>query len=326
MDGTIIQQGSFISTGGDTTIQIRSDLDWMKVYNYDAAGGATQFAGVEFYWQRGFVANDALIKFHALGSQALSESTALVGVGNGGAVGGFTLVDSSLQTPGASVAFTALTATNPAVLTVASTALLRTGDIVRLSNIATAPQLAGIDWEITVVDGTHFSIPINLTVAGGAGRYRLIPFDPIFYPRRRFISSLVNLGGITTITTTVPHGYTVGQEVRFNIPSAFGTNPLDGMSSTISAIIDETSFQVTFNPATLGTFTFPLAAAVPFTPAEVIPFGEDTAFALSTGQDILADATINTAFIGIILAGGLSSPGGANGDLMYWVAGKSFNV
>ncbi len=325
MDGTIIQQGSFISDGTNKTIQLRSGVDWMRVINYSNAGAAVQFAGTEFFWQRGFVANDGLVQFHAAATQVLSQSTALVGVG-AGAIGGFTLVDSSVQTPGAAVAFTAISVANPPRVTVASTALLRDGDVVRLSNIAGAPQLAGIDFVIDVFDATQFDLvdAPTLAVAGTTGFYRKINFDPIFYPRRRFIMD-ITAANPAVVTTSVFHGYTVGQEVRMHVPAAFGMVEMDGLSGTILSVTDNT-FSININSSAFTAFAFPLAAAVPFTPAEVVPFGEDTGFALINGEDILADSTIDESFIGIILASGNASPGGANGDLMYWIAGKSFNV
>ncbi len=61
MDNTIIQQGRFTSNGSNQTIQIRSDLDWMKVYNYTvASNNQTTAVGVEYYWQRGMAAGTGI--------------------------------------------------------------------------------------------------------------------------------------------------------------------------------------------------------------------------------------------------------------------------
>jgi hypothetical protein len=73
-------------------------------------------------------------------------------------------------------------------------------------------------------------------------------------------------------------------------------------------------------------FAFPLTTAPGFTPAQVVPIGENTATALLLGADILGDATRNTAFFGIQLRAGTASPAGVDGDVIYWVAGKSFSV
>lgn len=325
MDGTIIQQGSFTSTGADKTLEIRSGVDWMRVYNLTQAAAANNGAGVEFYWQRGFAANDGMVYFHAAGSQVISISTAAAGVG-GGAIGGFTLVDSSDQSTGAATALTAISTANPPVVTTASTALLRTGDVVRLNTIAGAPQLGGLDFSITVINGTTFSLTnmAQLAVAGTTGFYRKINFPALYYPRRRFITKLSQAAS-AVVTTSVDHGYTVGQEIRFNVPDGYGMTEINGLSGTITAVTAST-FTVNIDSSGFTAFAFPAAAAVPFSPAEAIPFGEDTAQALSSNVDILGDATINQGYIGMVLAGGAASPGGANADVMYWVAGKSFNV
>lgn len=333
MDGTIIQQGNFVSTGANTTLQIRSDVDWIRVYNYTAAAGAVQFAVPESYWQRGFAVNDGIINFHAAASQVISMSTSAAGV-NGPAVDGFTLVNSSVNTLGPAVAFTAISTDPVPRVTTGSTATLRTGDKVLLTNIAGAPQFGGYGFTVTVIDATHFDLTNapTLIVAGTTGFWRKIPNPPLFYPVRRRITAITSANP-AVVTTAEDHGYTVGQEVRFSIPSAFGMIQLDNQFSfstgnqfaTITAV---TAHTFTINVDTTGftAFTFPLAAAVPFTPAEVVPFGENTAQALLSGVDPLGDSTINIGYLGIILAGGISSPAGQAGNVIYWVAGKSFNV
>ncbi len=337
MDGTIIQQGTFISTGNAVTLQIRSDVDWMKVYNYSAIAGTTQFAGTEFYWQRGMVAKDCIVNYHAAASQAISTSACQTTGVNGSLVNGFTLVDSSVQTFGPAVAFSAIsTATPPRVTSAAGVlAALNTGDVVILTNIAGAPQFGGYAFTVTVIDDTHFDLTnaSTLAVAGTTGFWRKIPNPPLFYPRRRLITK-ISSAAQAVVTTSVDHGYTVGQEVRFSIPAAFGMPELDelfgmvagGQFATIVAVPDAHTFTINVDTTAFTAFAFPLAAAVPFTPAEVVPFGENTAQAITSMVDPLGDATINTGYIGIILAGGLSSPAGQNTNVIYWLAGKSVNV
>lgn len=327
MDGTIIQQGSFTSTGNNTIISLRSDVDWMKVYNISNISGNTQFDGTEFYWQRGFPVNDGVIMFHPNNaSQILAQTMASTGVG-AGPIGGFTLVDTSIQTTGAAIALTNISIANPPVVTTASTAGLIDGDVIRLSNIVGAPQLAGIDFVIDVINGTTFSLENapQIAVAGTAGFFRVIPFPSIFYPRRRVITAITN-ALLAEITTSVPHGYLVGQEIRFHVPAIFGMTEMDGLNGTVTEVIDTSTFEVNIDSSGFTAFTFPTAAAVPFTPAESVPFGIDTGFALQNGDDILSDATIDQSEIGIELAAGAASPAGQLGNLIFWVAGKSFSV
>ena len=129
---------------------------------------------------------------------------------------------------------------------------------------------------------------------------------------------------------SVTHGYKVGQEVKFVVPSAFGMTEMDGLRGTITAIDTTvtTGNTITVNIDSSGftTFAWPLTASVPFAAAMVVPVGMDTPQALSSAVDILSDATLNTGYIGMSLAAGADSPAGQTSDVVYWIAGKSFNV
>ncbi len=322
MDGTIIQQGRFTSTGVAQILNIRSDVDWMTVYNFTEATTVTGSHGVSYYWQRGLAANNGFVDIRNAGGTAIDRRTSA-----NLAVPGFTLIDTSDQTPGALVAVTSVSGANPPVVTVASTATLNTGDVVRMIDITGAAQLGGIDFTITVINGTTFSLTYMAQIAAGTtGFYRKINYDPFFYPRRRIITAITR-GVTTAIKMAVTTTFTVGQSVFFNIPASAGTVELNNQYGTILAINTATNtLTVNIDSSTYTAFVFPLTADVPFTPAQVVPGGEDTAEALALGVDILGDATENRAFIGMKLGAGITSPAGSNNDVVYWVAGKSFNV
>lgn len=326
MDNTILQQGRFTSTGANVLLPVRSDIDWMKVYNRtQAEAGQTTAVGVEYYWQRGFDAGAKWTYFKSNAAAAANLSQYITS-------NGFTLVDTSVQTPG--VLNATITAVSNAAIPVVSnsgTNGLVAGDVVRLINIAGAQQLGGYDFTVgynTLTSGTFSLDYCPQIVAGTTGSWRKIPFNPIFYPRRRRVMS-ISQASQAVVVTSVTHGYQVGQEVRFVVPPAFGMVEINGLQGTIVAVNTTStvnSFTVNIDSSAFTAFSFPLTAASPFTPAEVVPVGEDTAQALALGQDILSDATINTGFIGMQLAGGVNCPAGAASDVMYWVAGKSFSV
>lgn len=332
MDNTIIQQGRFTSAGANVTLQIRSDLDWMKVYNYTVAGAnQTTAVGVEYYWQRGMAAGTG-IEYKKSNAAAAANLTAAM------TSGGFTLIDSSVQVPGAlnngSTGISAISNATPPVVTVGSTAGMAAGSVVRLFNVANGQQVGGMDFTVgyNTFSGTTFSLDYMSSLGAGVGAtgsFRVIPFDPIFYPRRRFISK-VTTGATTLVTMSVTHGYQVGQAVRFIVPSAFGMTQLDGLIGNITAIDTTTTtgntITVDIDSSGFTAFAFPASTAVPISFAEVVPVGENTAVALNAGADILSDATINTAYIGMILGAGANGPAGQNNDVVYWVAGKSFSV
>ena len=337
--GTIIQQGRFTSTGASRTLQIRSDLDWMWVYNETILNDVDLAAdrGAKFYWQRGMAAGRGL-EYRKLGTVANDPITTLQLAANSG----FTLVNSADDARlGAIVAATAVSGANPPVVTTASTAGFLTGDVVRVSTPAGfgAQQLGGIDFRITVIDGTTFALSYmsQIVAAATAFSFRKVNFDPIYYPRRRFITK-ISQAAQAIVTLSVDHGYTVGQAIRFNVKSAqgaaarYGMTEIDGLIGNIVAVGQADADGITntitvdIDTTAFTAFAFPLTAETPFTPASITPVGEDTAIAIAQNVDILDDATLNTAYIGMILAGGNSSPAGANGDTIYWVAGKSFSV
>lgn len=325
MDNTIIQQGNFVGTGNAVTLQIRSDVDWMTVYNYTQA--ATQQAtgrGVQFYWQRGMAAGTGLEYKKTNTTDALNLVTMTSG--------GFTLVDSSVQTPGALQAtITAISTANPPVVSNSGTNGLNAGDVVRIINVAGSQQLGGFDFTVgynTLTTGTFSLDYMSVITAGTTGSWRKIQFDPIFYPRRRFITKITQATQ-AVVTMSVTHGYKVGQSVRFIVPAAYGMTQMNNLLGNIVAIDTTTTtgntITVDIDSSSFTAFAWPLTGAVPFTAAEVVPVGEDTPLALSLGQDILSDATLNTAFIGMTLGGGAQSPAGSASDVIYWVAGKSFS-
>lgn len=348
---TVIQQGRFTADGSAKTLSIRSDWDWIKVYNETALAQAAADLGYEFYFQRGMTDGRGTV-WTKLGTVANDPVT----VGQIAANAGFFYVDSSVTAPGANNALTAITAANPPVITTAAT-LPSVGDIVRINTLtggATGqPQISGIDFSVTAAGGGTFTVGnINLanSDASTAGFWRKIPYDPIFYPRRRFITWVENAVQ-PKVYMSVTHGYTVGQKVRFQMPGGSAVwgnfSAMDGQQATIVAINQTragnepnnagtaNNIQVDFDTSTYGSWNvfgaglnqgYPAAAEVPFGPAQVVPFGEDTAEALSNSVNILGDATENLAILGVRLAAGNSSPAGNTSDVIYWVAGKSFSV
>lgn len=330
MDNTIIQQGRFTSAGSAVTIELRSGVDWMRVYNTTVAAGAqTTAVGVEYYWQAGF-SQDAAWEYKKAGAGVAGANLSTYNT-----TGGFTLVDSSAN-PNGNVQAT-ITGINtdptPIVSTSGANGLIP-GQIVRLSNVATGNQLGGMDFTVgSSTNGiSQFSLAYMPAIAAATtGSWRLIKYDPIFYPRRRYITKITQAAQ-AVVSMSVTHGYKVGQLVRMVVPAVFGMTEMDGLKATIVAINTATT-EATGNTITLNVdssaftaFAFPVSAVSPFTFAQVVPMGEDTPYALSQGVDILSGATVNTAYIGMQLAAGANSPAGVTSDVIYWVAGKSFSI
>ena len=346
--------GRFTSTGANTLIPLPNGVDWMFVQNETVSFAAGAGAVAESRWFLGDT--------DGRGTQYVKEATigALV-PSQYAANTGFFLQDTSVDNPGAAVAITAVSGANPPVVATGSTAgLIALSSIVRLYSVTGGTQLNSIDFTVgTIVANTSFTLAYMQAVAAAAAPganavYRIIPYQPYFYPRHRIITKILRSGGavggggnlaagLTRITMSVTHGYTIGQKVRLTIPQVtatiFGTTQLDGNAYTIVNIGQNDADSVTntidiaVDSSAFGAFVFPLTTSPGFTPAQVTPIGEDTASALINpfnpllnGQNILADATINTAQKGMLLVGGLAlSPAGVANDVINWIAGKSFN-
>jgi hypothetical protein len=324
-------QGKFTSTGANKILNIRSDVDWINVYNYTAAAQAAADLGFQYYFQRGMAQGRGII-YAKLGAVANDPIT----VGEIGATLGFYLIDTSVNVPGASVALTSVSAGATPVVATGNTAGLADGDIVRLYNVTGGLQLNGLDFTIDTINANvsfelAYMVQIVLT---GAGTFRKIPYNPIYYPRARYISSITQAAQ-AVVKLTVTHGYKVGQVVRFIVPSvagsavSYGMTEINNLQGTILAIdLVNNTITVDIDSSGFTAFAFPTTAlaASGFTPAQVVPIGQNTAESLDAGVDILTDATVNEALVGIQLIAGAFSPAGQANDVIYWVAGKSFSI
>lgn len=361
MDGTIIGQGRFIvpAVVVNQYLNIPSNVDWMRVVNYTnwAAAGGAAAAGNTFYWQRGMAFGTGIVQYYANGGQALTGDTLVSG--------GFTLYDPSGQSAGSfplignTVPTTASTNAVRPVVNTANTAGVSVGSVVRLSNTLQS-DVNGIDF---VVGAVAANVSFTLLTAsnplatapgaiGGAGFYRLVNVDALYYPRKRYVVNVTQ--AITpTVGTSVAHGLTPGQQVRFHIPTlgigASGMTQLDNVAATIVTVVDDYTFTINVDTSAFTAFVWPTIAQQPSGFPHLVPFGENTGFALTsptvqiptvggvqifgTQSGILADSTVNTGFLGMILGTGgngvvsaaaITGPAGTNaGDVVYWVAGKS---
>lgn len=317
---TILNQGRFTSNGSSQIIQLRSDVDYMHVRNITVAtANQTNAVPVEFYWQRGFANGGQwqYLKSNAANAANLSRYVAS---------GGFSLIDSSEQALGQPVAISAITANFPQTVTHAASDLV-TGDVIRLFNIQGGRQLSGIDFTVTVRNNTSALLQYgiaNLGAAATTGSFRKVPFQPQFYPRARTISDITQASQ-AVIRMTVTHGFTVGQIVRILVSPEYGMREINNIAARITAVnAGANTITVNVNSSSFTPFAYPASAsAVRVSPPQIIPIGIS---ALESESNDLSDATVDTAFIGMRLMGGATSPGGADGHQMYWVAGKSFNV
>ena len=320
-------QGRFTSDGTTKTIVLPSGVDWMEVYNYTVAdANQTTAIGVKYLWQRGYADGYAWETKKSNAANAANLEDIIT-------TGGFTYVDSSLD-PNDTLNATVTDVSNAAIPVVTNSGVngLVAGDVVRLFNVVTGQQLGGMDFTVghNTLGATTFSLDYMAQVATATtGSWRRLKFDPLYYPRHRFITA-VTAATSAVVTMSVTHGYKVGQEVRLVVPAGYGMIEADGLQGTITSI-DTTlasgnTITLDIDSSAFTAFAFPVSADAPFTPAMVVPMGMDSAQAISSSVDLLSDATNNTGFVGMNLAAGTDSPAGATSDVIYWRAGTSFSV
>jgi hypothetical protein len=377
MDGTIICQGSFVApaTIVPQIINIPSGVDWMRVINYTQKGivGAAGHVGNEFYWQRGMAAGTGVVSYYANGSTALVGDTFDAVSG-----GGFTLYDPSGQTSGAlpllgnPVAATGISNATRPVVSTANTNGLSVGSVVRLSiltgDTALASAVSGIDFVVGAVNaGVSFTLLAASNALAnapalttGSIHYTIVNYNPLYYPYRRTITNITQATN-AQVSTSVPHGLTPGQQVRFHIPRVSGMTQLNpstlnnyypmyaSSNPVVLSVVDDYNFTINTNTSSYTAFTFPTVAQMPSGFPQVVPYGENTAASLSipasqiptiggiqipnTQSGLLADATTNTGIMGMILGtvgvgteigADITGPAGTTaGDVIYWLAGKS---
>lgn len=383
MDGTILGQGSFTATAtanpnpgsatvgaaSPVTIVIPSGVDWLKVYDYTQAGTAgndsayfngtdNACVGYEFYWQRGMAAGTGMVKYLANTTSIVSQDTFVSG--------GFTLYDPSGQTPGSvpllgnPVATTASTNATRPVVSTTNTAGISVGTIVRMSSTAQT-DVNGIDMVVgAVTANTSFTL-LTATNAlatapgaiGGGGSYRIVNFNPLFYPARRFVTNITQATN-AQVSTSVAHGYVPGQAVRFNIPTQSGMIQLNPTAqnnyvyATVVSVVDNYNFTIDQNTTSYTAFTWPTIAQQPSSFPSVEPVGENTAQALlspfgqtptynypatannliyNANTGILSDATVNTGYLGMVLGSGgdgtvLTTPITGPAGTVAWTTGN----
>ncbi len=254
-----------------------------------------------------------IVKAEGKATYPASSSITYSGTGSGlsltvaaSPAAGFTFVSDSGNLANGSLVtnISAISNANPAV--VSTTTPASVGQVVRLSNTTGALQLSGMDFQVTAQTP---STSMSLGYLGGApgsaatgGDFYVVNTDSRFYPRWRFITGITKAAS-AVVTMSVAHGYTVGQEVRFQIPAAWGMTQLNGLLGTITAVTAST-ITVNINTSAFSSFTFPSSAtaATGVSFAIVIPVGEA---ATAPYQNLLDDKTLNTSFTGVTIDTGI---------------------
>lgn len=100
-----------------------------------------------------------------------------------------------------------------------------------------------------------------------------------------------------TITTSVDHGFTVGNQIQCFIPKQYGMRQLNNLKGYVTAVPSVTEITVTINTLTFDPFVVPtLPALVVIDPAQVSGIGDSNVGASAPGGVTPLPNTVPGAF------------------------------
>lgn len=335
---TILTGGSFTSTGVGVKINLPSSADYFKTWNITqyATASPTAVVGGEWFGSKfgaGASAANSGLRWKKSGSSAIlidSFSTST-------ASDGFTYVTTSpVVEAQAANAITAITAASPAV--VSQTNTYAAGDIVRLYSTTGMLQIAGMDFQISSVSGSGYTL-IGLRASGfaaaaTAGFTRRISKYAAVDPEFLYITEITQATQAVVRTSVDPTAYySVGMLIHFSIPASFGMTQINGLTGKITAVSAANyTLTVDIDSSAFTAFALPASSASPTAQlfATLAPAGARTQYDPLTGVQTGYDFTLQPFRTGqftpyMFLAGGASSPAGAASDIINWSAYKFEN-
>jgi hypothetical protein len=355
--------GSFTSTGNAQFINLPFQPTTIEMWNYSSFATPAQHGVPYAYWDigmgQGFAVEDVFNATPVLTTDVVT-------------VNGFSTFSAGLMLQyGAQLQIASISKASPAVVTTASNHGLSTGQVVILEGLfqsATTgmPQISLMPFVITVTGATTFTIPwntnqSNYTALSGspAGAYvRQVLYPFLYEPGVAFISA-ISTGTTTTVTTTDPHNFVVGQEIGFRIPSAYGTTQLNELPNNtipgspvyyyVTAVNSNTQFVCNANSTGYTAFATnqTVASMVGQSLPQVVAVGDvnsgGTAYSggalypspsfptFSGGVPTINGPAISGAFVnntsqGFVIGAGAGATDtssvlvGANGNVIYWKA------
>ena len=124
-----------------------------------------------------------------------------------------------------STTISAISAANPTEITTTTPHSLLTNEVINITGSNSTPTINGLQ-KVTVIDTTHFTVPVDVTVAGTAGAFT----SP-------------------TIVTSPNHGLITGQQIL--ITGSNSTPSIDGIQTV--TVIDDNNFIVPVDVTVAGT-------------------------------------------------------------------------
>ncbi len=341
---TILDGGSFTSTGAGVKINLPSSADYFRTWNITqlATASPTAVVGGEWFGSKfgsGASAANSGLRWKKSGSSAIlidSFSTST-------ATNGFTYVtESPVVEAQAAAAITAISAANPAV--VLQTNTYSDGDFVRIYNTTGDLTIGGMVFQISSSSGSGYTLLGLANVAGNglaaatAGFTRRVSSNAAVDPEFLYITNISQATSAVISTSVDPSAfYVVGNKIHFSVPASFGMTQMNQLTGTITAVnavsatssIGAYNLTVDIDSSAFTAFAFPLSALSPTAQlfATLAPAGSKTAqnptTLAYTGYEFSKTPFHTGQFTPYMyLAGGASSPAGANNDVINWMSYK----
>ncbi len=340
---TIITGGSFTSTGAGVKVLLPSSADYFKTWNITqltATNPNTVTNGQWFGSKFGAGASAAGGGIKTVKTTSMLDSAFSAGTG-------FTYVTSvPVVEAQAANAITAITAANPAV--VSQTNTYSNGDVLRIYNTTGMLQIAGMDFQISSVSGSGYTLlGLPATASNGfaaaatAGFTRRISQFNAVDPEFLYITNISQATQAVVSTSVDPSNYyAVGMKIHFSVPFSFGMTQINQLTGKILAVnavsatsnIGAYNLTVEIDSSAFTAFAFPASTSSPTATlfATLGPAGASTQFDpvtnVQTGYNFQVQPFRTGQFTPyMFLAGGAQSPAGANADVINWSAFKFEN-
>ena len=352
MPFTILDGGSFTSTGVGVKIPLPSSADYFKTWNITQLAAAAPTAVVAGEWFGSKFGAGASPKNGGLRWKKAASSAILIdSFTTATATDGFTYIETAPYVEAqAANAITGITAANPAV--VSQTNTYSNGDFLRIYSTTGDLTIGGMIFQISSVSGANYTLLGLPNVAGNglsaatAGFTRRISKNAAVDPEFMYITNISPGTAVTAapagtiVSTSVDPSayYVVGMKIHFSVPSSFGMVEMNGLTGTITQInvsnsggtvVAAYNVVVDIDSSAFTTFKFPLTATSPTARlfATFAPAGAQTSFFPVTqvqwGYDFQKQPFHTGQFVPyMFLAGGANSPAGANADVINWMSYK----
>lgn len=313
---TVFVQGYFTSEGIEKEIYLPGGCDYFHTRNITQQG-LTQTPG------RAFISEWFNVPAITPGNNLRIFKNDAVNTlkGDKDATGGF-IYRTEVQNQESPVTGTAITAANPAVVSLTNT--YSNGDVVALYGTTGMRQIAGVEFTISSVSGAAFTLAgldaSGFATAATAVIARRIPKEK---PVRPFINFITKISQATQAVFTVSkiHDYSVGQLLHFTIPPSFGMQEMNEKTARVVSVTDYT-FTVDLDSSSFSAFAFPADVLIPSVRlyATVAPAGQRNEYNVTTVPFQSGDRVPT-----MVLLPGVQSPAGQTGDVIVWQSWKQEN-